>query len=1108
MPEPTITPEQPGPETPGPKKRRHPVARAGHAGAWLLLLALILAILAGIAALSLTERALTLPAWVTARIETRINASMTRGAVDLGRIGLFVDRRGVPRISLIDVALTDSDGTAVARLDRVQASFDPMALLERRIVPRRLTLSGAQVTLRRDAEGGFQLSFGQGETAFPGLAGVLDEMDALFAQGVYAGIERIVIDDLTIIVEDARSARVWTINGGDLTLTQTSEGIEIALAAEVFNGTDDLASAELSIISRRADSLAELSVKIDNVAAQDVALQSPALAVLGVLDAPISGALRATLAADGVLDELTGRLAIGAGSLLPRPDLAPVKFDSARAIFAYRPDLQKIEFSRIAVESDDLTASISGHAYLQDLDLRGVPGSLVTQLNFDLLRLAPLDLFASGVSFRQGAVDARLRLNPFTLDLGQVVLSEPDEESGLRSFAAQGRVSADRDGWNVALDLDVPEVPVGRALSLWPVPIAAKTRDWLAKNITSGVLYNVHGAFRRRPGERPEIGVTFAYRDATLQFLRDMPPLTGGAGYASLSAARFAIAVDKGTVMPEQGGEIDMAGSVLVVPDTRQKPARGEYALTSDSTLTALLSLLGNPPLRLLKDSLHGPDLAEARAKITTTLAMEFRKGLTPKDIDYDVAGELTGFRSGTLVQGRDLTAEALDIAVSPAGVVVSGAAMIDGVAVNGRWRQGLTPDDRGESQVRGQVALTADTLSRFGIALPRGMVSGRGTGDVTVDLATGQAPRVTVTSDLKGLGLRIDGVGWSKAPDTGGALTLRATMGKTPAVESLSVKAAGLDTAGRITLAPGVGLERATFDRVRLGGWLDAPVSLIGQGKGRPVAIRIAGGTLDFRNAKFGKDSGGSGGGAARGPVDIALDRLQVTEGIALTAFNGRLEPGRTTSGRFTARVNGGAAVQGDLVGGSRGVSLRLRAADAGGLLRSAGLIQNGHDGPFEAVLVPTGIPGTYDGTLKVGRFRLRGAPAIADLLGAISVVGLLEQLNGDGLVFEETQASFRLTPRQLILYQGSATGSSLGLSLDGVYDLATRQINMQGVISPIYLLNRIGSIFTRRGEGLFGFNFRLTGAAAKPAVSVNPLSILTPGMFREIFRRAPPER
>jgi hypothetical protein len=49
-------------------------------------------------------------------------------------------------------------------------------------------------------------------------------------------------------------------------------------------------------------------------------------------------------------------------------------------------------------------------------------------------------------------------------------------------------------------------------------------------------------------------------------------------------------------------------------------------------------------------------------------------------------------------------------------------------------------------------------------------------------------------------------------------------------------------------------------------------------------------------------------------------------------------------------------------------------------------------------------------------------------------------------------------------------------------------------------------GAIFSPRREGLFGFSYRLTGSAESPDVAVNPLSILTPGIFREIFRQEPP--
>ena len=66
---------------------------------------------------------------------------------------------------------------------------------------------------------------------------------------------------------------------------------------------------------------------------------------------------------------------------------------------------------------------------------------------------------------------------------------------------------------------------------------------------------------------------------------------------------------------------------------------------------------------------------------------------------------------------------------------------------------------------------------------------------------------------------------------------------------------------------------------------------------------------------------------------------------------------------------------------------------------------------------------------------------------------------------------------------------------------------LDFQGVFSPVYAINSIGSVLTRKGEGLIGINFDLWGNPDTPKVLVNPFSVLTPGMFREIFRRPPPK-
>jgi hypothetical protein len=418
------------------------------------------------------------------------------------------------------------------------------------------------------------------------------------------------------------------------------------------------------------------------------------------------------------------------------------------------------------------------------------------------------------------------------------------------------------------------------------------------------------------------------------------------------------------------------------------------------------------------------------------------------------------------------------------------------------RWRQGLGPDADGTSIVEGTMEISAAFLEEFGIDLPAGSVRGTGIGQITLEMQEDAAPKFRLTSDLRGIALKIESIAWVKSATAKGRLVVTGTLGETPAIDRVEIEGGGLTASGTIALKPDGTLAEARFARVRLGGWLDAPVVLVGRGRGVQPAVRVTGGTLDFRRANFG-DAGGKGGG----PVTAALDRLYIAEGITLTRFRGDFTTVGGFGGTFTARLNDGGEIRGTVQPQNGGSAVRVTSQNAGDVLKDANLAQRVRGGAMELVLIPAGQTGVYNGSLVAQRVRVRGTPALAALLGAISVVGLVQQLNGDGIVFDQVQASFTLTPNAVNFRRSSATGASLGISVEGLYELGTGRLNLQGVFSPVYLVNGIGAVLTRRGEGLFGFNYKVTGTSEDPKVKVNPLSILTPGMFREIFRAPPPK-
>jgi hypothetical protein len=80
---------------------------------------------------------------------------------------------------------------------------------------------------------------------------------------------------------------------------------------------------------------------------------------------------------------------------------------------------------------------------------------------------------------------------------------------------------------------------------------------------------------------------------------------------------------------------------------------------------------------------------------------------------------------------------------------------------------------------------------------------------------------------------------------------------------------------------------------------------------------------------------------------------------------------------------------------------------------------------------------------------------------------------------------------------------------------DRKADKIDVTGTLVPVYGLNSfLGSVpllgdilVSKKGEGVFGLTYAMKGNLSEPNITVNPLSVLTPGIFRRIFEFDPPK-
>jgi len=165
-----------------------------------------------------------------------------------------------------------------------------------------------------------------------------------------------------------------------------------------------------------------------------------------------------------------------------------------------------------------------------------------------------------------------------------------------------------------------------------------------------------------------------------------------------------------------------------------------------------------------------------------------------------------------------------------------------------------------------------------------------------------------------------------------------------------------------------------------------------------------------------------------------------------------------------------------------------------------------------------PLGEPGGVNGSLRMQDFVLEKMPVLVQIAAASSLEGLGSLFSGQGIGFDRLETEFVWEDGVLDIRQARVAGPSLGAAWSGIANFAEAQLDMDGTLLHSYGMSSVlasaplvGELLTsRRGEGVIGMTFSVSGPFDQTRVVANPLSVLAPGVFRRLFegpsaRRAP---
>ena len=1067
---------------------------------WCVMSLAVLSVLVLALGVWLLDREVKAPRWLQDRVEAAAGDILSGGSITFGQIYLILGKDYHLRVRLQDTVLLDAEDRQIARIPGINTLFSPRGLLfEQELLVQEVDLLGPELSLRRLVNGEFAVAFDAAATPVQQaetLPELIEQIESALDIAALEALERISATGMIVNYADARAGRNWSMDGGALELALTRNDIAITGTLDILSGRPFVTGIEVAYRGNRQGLSAAMSATVTNAVAEELATQSAALSWLTVLDGPLNGQITGRVNEAGILAEVAADLDIRDGMIRPDDTARPIPVKHAALQVRYDPAGSVLTFDSLEVESGWGSLQGNAQAFLRfDQAASALPQSFEIQLSLDEVAFNPDNLWQDERILTGAGADLRLRLDPFDLDIGQFHLGLDGE-----TVTGKGDIGIGADGWNVAVDVTAAKIEGRRLFDLWPAEYKPRTLQWFRDNITTGTLRDLVLGLRVSGNEPLFIGGGFAFEDLTLRAMPTLPPIQDGHGFASLDGAEFFLELEGGTVDAPQGGRIDLAGSTMHIPQLGGRFPLTDFVFRTDSTLTATLSLLDLPPFEFISKANQSVTMADGLATAETRVSFPMMPRVPAETIDWSFDAELRGVRSQTLVPDKELSATRLTIAGDAGGLRINGQANLDGVAGQILWQQPF--DGTNSAELTARVRMTPEGLANMGVAVPPGAIRGEAEGVLTVVFEPDTVPRMTLTSDLVGASIAIPEIGWSKPLSQAADFALVGRLDQTLIVDRIRLSAPGLTAEGRVEVDGNGAFSVARLSDVQVGRWFAGDVELTSRGAGRVPALTVNSGTLDLRNANITGAGGGNGG-----PVDLSLDQLILTDGITLDAFSGAFDMSGGISGDFSARLNGTAPIVGRIDQFNGAPGLTVSSLDASAVLSATGLLGEAEGETLFLNLRPTGAEGEYDGTIRATGLRLRNAPAMAALLDAVSVVGLLQQLSGQGLLFNEVEAEFRITPDQLIIARSNAVGPGLGISLDGTYTLATKAMDFQGVLSPFYLLNGVGAILTRKGEGLIGFNYTLGGTSDAVRVGVNPLSALTPGMFREIFRRPPPD-
>ncbi|MEZ5814207.1 MAG: DUF3971 domain-containing protein [Alphaproteobacteria bacterium] len=974
-------------------------------------------------------------------------------------------------LGLQGAAVYGRDGSLIASIDEAALSLNKAQLLLGRVRPEGLILKRPSLSIIRNVDNSFDVDVPDMETFGPKREG---ERESGFVEGDF-------VEQVLAVLSGGSSA-----SGGGISPLAMLKSFEIEDAGLLID-----------------DRVLALSWALPNSDAVIERVEGGLRAHLDV-EFPFEPANPPRLALDAVLD-VTGEII----------DVDATLHDFNLSLLAEKiPELMVLEGQDVSLDvrvRGRMDAALSvKEANVTALSERG-------SLSLAALSPEPVAYKDFGVAAAYKAEEQMLEVTKAQVTLGEDAVLEGS--AALRIYEEGRKVSG-------PVRLEIGRIAQAALGPLWPAALAEENaKEWIVDRLGAGVFSNVYAQgdlVIDRTQEEPQVDLQklvagFEFEGMSVDYRAPLKPVreAKGKGTFDLDSETLRIDIESAKVLDMDITKAD----VELVNIIEAGAGQADININLSGPVQSVLTYIRDEPIGAETDI----DIAnvKGRGDLEVNIGLPTRADVKVSDVKVSAKGRVENVSLPNVVRGLTLSEGPFNVRIADNLLRIDGKGQLAGRPVTLDYREFLISAGQPYA-MKVEAALLADPglRAQFGIDLSAFLEGDAFVDAVYTEFGDGRA-EADVKADLTQARLFVDPFDYEKAPGVKGETTLKAVLKNGELKEVRTLRGS----------APELRLEPSTIYFRQKGGETELssgkiPRFTLGETVARlefdveqsgRTKIIMDGPFLDLRPFLDHEEKEDKPYENPPLEISVAVDAMRTAD--EETVQYGKIYADIDAAGRFNQMEMDAIAGAGDLYlrykpDGSGKRVFRLEADDAGATLKAFGLYGNVRGGTL--VIYGEPIRGVFDrnliGTAEMRDFKVVNAPALAQLISAMSLTGALQNLNSGGLAFKKMKAEFDWNYRPqgsvLVLKDGRTSGNSLGLTFDGTFDNAAQMVDVSGTIIPLSGVNKVigdiplvGDILTGGTGALIAATYTMKGPSGEPKISVNPLSVLTPGILRRIL-------